>query len=312
MMSLAVGTAVWSTKGAKGMLPLFKSADLIHWKYLHPLFTWDGGKPGEMWAACPNFFRLGRKWVLIISPLSKIRSLYFVGGYENYKFTPEFQGEIDLGGSFFAAQVFADQIGRRIIFGWLKETRSQHASVAAGWCGVMALPRVLTLRRDGRLNFEPAQELQILRDRHTRFENINVTSAEANYLPGVAGECLEIVAEIDPGDAKKFGLKLRRSPRGAEETLIVYDREDGRLVVDCRRSSKSEAAHKRQYVSRTYSAASNIYATPLALRRGERLKLHVFLDRSVVEVFANGHTCLSSRVYPTQPNSLGVDVFAHR
>jgi beta-fructofuranosidase len=36
----------------------------------------------------------------------------------------------------------------------------------------------------------------------------------------------------------------------------------------------------------------------------------VFVDHSVIEVFANGHTCLASRVYPTRPDSLGVELFA--
>jgi beta-fructofuranosidase len=40
------------------------------------------------------------------------------------------------------------------------------------------------------------------------------------------------------------------------------------------------------------------------------LRLHVFLDRSVLEVFANEHTCLASRLYPTRPDSLGLDVFS--
>jgi beta-fructofuranosidase len=32
----------------------------------------------------------------------------------------------------------------------------------------------------------------------------------------------------------------------------------------------------------------------------------VFLDHSVVEVFANGHTCLTSRIYPSRTDSTQV------
>jgi beta-fructofuranosidase len=35
-----------------------------------------------------------------------------------------------------------------------------------------------------------------------------------------------------------------------------------------------------------------------------------FLDRSVVEIFANDRTCLTGRIYPTLADSLGVDLFA--
>jgi beta-fructofuranosidase len=40
------------------------------------------------------------------------------------------------------------------------------------------------------------------------------------------------------------------------------------------------------------------------------LRLRVFVDHSVVEVFANGEACLSTRIYPTRPDSLSVEVFA--
>jgi beta-fructofuranosidase len=41
------------------------------------------------------------------------------------------------------------------------------------------------------------------------------------------------------------------------------------------------------------------------------LLLHIFLDRSVIEVFANHRLCMSSRVYPSRTDSLGIGFFAH-
>jgi beta-fructofuranosidase len=49
---------------------------------------------------------------------------------------------------------------------------------------------------------------------------------------------------------------------------------------------------------------------PLYLKDGELLHLRVFIDRSVIEVFANGRQCLTLRAYPTRPDSTGVSVFA--
>ena len=48
-----------------------------------------------------------------------------------------------------------------------------------------------------------------------------------------------------------------------------------------------------------------VQAAPLELRSGERLKLRVFLDRTMLEVFANGRQCLTQRIYPTRGDSLG-------
>jgi beta-fructofuranosidase len=57
-------------------------------------------------------------------------------------------------------------------------------------------------------------------------------------------------------------------------------------------------------------AGGGIYQCALKLNPGEPLGLTVFLDGSVVEVFANGRTCLTGRIYPTSSQSLGVGIFA--
>ena len=42
----------------------------------------------------------------------------------------------------------------------------------------------------------------------------------------------------------------------------------------------------------------------------EPLRLRVFVDRSIVEVCANGRQCLTLRAYPEREDSTGVSVFA--
>jgi len=42
----------------------------------------------------------------------------------------------------------------------------------------------------------------------------------------------------------------------------------------------------------------------------ETLKLHIFIDKSVVEVFVNGRQCVAQRVYPGLDNSDGVSLRA--
>ena len=49
---------------------------------------------------------------------------------------------------------------------------------------------------------------------------------------------------------------------------------------------------------------------PFKLGEGEPLRLRVFIDKSVVEVFANGRQCLALRVYPGREDSVGVSVRA--
>ena len=50
----------------------------------------------------------------------------------------------------------------------------------------------------------------------------------------------------------------------------------------------------------------------LTLGADEPLRLHIFLDRSVLEVFANERISITSWIYPTQADSVGVALLAER
>jgi beta-fructofuranosidase len=92
-----------------------------------------------------------------------------------------------------------------------------------------------------------------------------------------------------PGD--RFNLSVLCSPDGREETVIRY--ADGVLTLDRRKSSLSE------------DAAKESHSAPIPLPEG-RLDLRIFVDGSVVEIFANQRVCLSGRVYPIHASSIGV------
>ena len=107
------------------------------------------------------------------------------------------------------------------MFGWLRENRPQAAQVAAGWSGVMSLPRVLTLLPGGDLGMAPAPEVASLRGRRQAYANLAVEPGQSSLLPALRGDQLEIAAELLPGGAEAFGFRLRRSPDGSEETLVT-------------------------------------------------------------------------------------------
>jgi len=289
-------------KGKGGMALLYRSKDLIDWEYLHPLCIGDEKDTGNMWE-CPDFFPLGNKHVLLVSAWHR-RNPYFIGEYVDHKFQPEVQGNLDLSGSFdtggyfYAARSMVDNKGRRILFGWVLEGRSAAAQWASGWSGVFSLPRVLSLREDNKLRMEPVPELKVLRGKHHQFNNLHITDASSSLPIDVWGDCLEIIAEFVPGDAKEFGFKVRCTPDGTEQTLIFYSYESRSLNVDRERSSLSPEVDRYEQ------------GGPLELTAGTTLKLHIFLDKSVVEVFANGQVCLTSRIYPSRTNSLGIGLFA--
>ena len=284
---------------------LYRSRDLIRWEYLRPILVGDGGETEPVWTGtmweCPGLLPLGDGHVLIVSVFDGDNlhyPVYFLGDYENGEFIPKLLRKVDHGGYFYAPQTMIDEGGRAIMWGWLQEGRDEEVQLEAGWSGVMSLPRVLSMRPDGLLGVEPAPELRTLRGEHYRFEDLDIGSDSSRILEGVRDNCLEIVAQFEPGDAAELGLKVCRSPEGEEETLVVYDSENGRLAVDPRRSSLHPATHR------------DIRWGPLEPAGSRTLKLHVFLDRSVIEVFAEGVTCVTGRIYPTRADSRAVELFA--
>jgi beta-fructofuranosidase len=287
----AIGSGI---RDVGGVVLLYRSPDLEHWEYVGPLFSGDREQTGEMWE-CPDVFPFGEGHVVMVSPIPLRKTIYFTGAYGAQRFTPLHQGVVDDGGCFYAPQSFSDSRSRRIMFGWLRENRDEDAQRAAGWAGVMSLPRLLLPRGDGRLGMRPVPELHMLRRQHAGLRDVSLDSARPLDMSGAA---LELVAEIAPGDASQVGVRVRCTPDGAEQTVIVYDPASRSLSVDRERSSLSPATER------------DIHATLLELADAEPLRLHIFVDHSVLEVFANGQACLTSRVYPTQPDSQNIELFA--
>ena len=49
---------------------------------------------------------------------------------------------------------------------------------------------------------------------------------------------------------------------------------------------------------------------PFSLKPGEKVHLQIFLDKSMLEVFANGRQCITQVLYPTLKDAVNIQVFA--
>ena len=92
-------------------------------------------------------------------------------------------------------------------------------------------------------------------------------------------------------------MKRCVSKDGSEQTVVYYDAENNKLSIDTNRSSLS-------------SENKAIESGPFELEKGEPLKLRVVVDKSIINVFANGRQAVVRRLYPTLKDSLGVKLFA--
>ena len=288
---MALGSGI---KGQGGCVLLYQSPDLIDWKYVGPLFQGKmdpnvkGRGPvasGEMWE-CPSFFPLGGKHVLLVSTQST--TPWYVGAYQDQRFTPEAEGRVDTG-AYYAPITQLDAQGRRIVWGWIQERRSGEAQRAAGWSGVLSLPRVLALRDDHTLGISPAPQVRSLLGTPQHYMNLFIPDGRDTLIPGAAGDAIRIRAEIDTDDADECGMLVLCSADLTERTPVVYNDKLKRLSVG------------RPGVEQNGN---------LDLKDGELLRLDIYVDASVIEVFANGRTCVTGRSYTARPDSVGVGVTA--
>jgi len=311
-----IGNCVPSQKG--DATSLFKSQDLVHWEHVGPFYQSD-----RRWTeagndcAVPDFFPLGDKHMLLFCS-HLCCTQFYLGRLEGNHFEPEFHDGMSWpGGHLGGARTLLDASGRRIFFDWIMELRGVDRERNSGWSGVMTLPRVLSLAEDGTLRIEPPPEFEVLRMNGRVHENVRLGADEQRTLDDIRGDCLELAVTIEPGDAKEFGVSVRCTPDGAEQTGIVCVPRDKKLKIDVSQSTldpkivypyyrDAKRSERLPESERTVTAQ----AAPFELADGEALQLRIFLDRSVLEVFANGRQCITHRIHPTRSDSLGVALFS--
>jgi len=263
-------------RGKGGCVLLYRSQDLRNWTYLHKLAE---GKPngrvaanpcdsGEMWE-CPDFFSINGHYCLFYSTENKV--LWTTGDYDakEHLYTPKLKGVLDHG-AYYAPKSFLAPDGRRILWGWIRETRPENEFAAAGWAGAMSLPRVLTIDQQGQLEMNPAAEVEKLRGEVRAIP----LSADTPYRLKLATLRHEFLLPIEP------------STKAASVRLVTAGHSVWELQIDF-------AGNAVQCGDATFE---------LPARPWQKPELRIFLDGSIVECFICGREALTSRVYAVKPN----------
>jgi beta-fructofuranosidase len=271
-------------RGKGGCVLLYRSQDLRQWEYLHKLAE---GKPngkqagnpcdsGEMWE-CPDFFPLGHGHYLQYSTENKV--IWTTGAYDMqaHVYAGKREGVLDQGPAYYAPKSFLAPDGRRILWGWIRETRPDAELVAAGWAGAMSLPRVLTVGAQGQLEMKPAAEVEKLRG----------ASEKATV---VAGSPFRRKL-----DALQWELRLPMnllSDRSATVRLATGGATSWELTIDVPAKEIRCGEIRFPFPGLPWPAP----------------ELRMFLDGSVIESFIGGREALTSRVYTAKPGATELEV----
>ncbi len=289
-----------------GVDHLFRSVDLAEWEYLGPLIE-DSffAEPGED-AAVPNFWPIGDRKHMLLLFSHKRAGRYYIGTYdtETHRFTPETHGRMNYGpwvvGSLHAPSATIDDAGRYLGIFNMRPGKDQSDTDE-----MMTLPRHYWLDADDALRMAPVEEVASLRFGHRAAESTDIPANGEIDLEGVGGKSVEMQAEFDVGDAREVGLYVLRSSDGSEKTRISFYQDDHRAFgTSSLQIDVSEASLRPDVWARTPETG------PVKLDAGEPLSLRVFIDRSIIEVFANDRQCLTIRAYPDRDDSSRVSLFA--
>jgi beta-fructofuranosidase len=292
---------------------LFRSKDLVKWEFMHQFLEDDHFTRVGDDGACPYFWPIGHRHILIFfSHMSS--SQYLIGDYDKQrdKFRATAHGRFDFGpmlhGAVQAPSAVPDGKGGIIV---IFNVNSAMAAKGAG-NAIMSLPRRLTLIGEDELGVEPAGDIESLRGEPKRIGEMTLPANQEIVLPGIAGNAMEINAEIDPKNAPTVELNVLRSANKEETTRILLFREreiSSRFMPPQQKLSvvtvdNSRSSQLPDVLSRPPESAT------LLLGPEEPFKLRVFIDRGIVEVFVNGRLCIGMRVHPGREDSVGVSILA--
>ncbi|KAH9929740.1 glycosyl hydrolase [Fomitopsis serialis] len=252
-------------------------------------------------------------------------------------------GVIDWGESY-AWNSFYDELhDRRIAFGWIPEDLDTSVLPPQGWAGATSLPRELyvqvfrdladtkgVLSQPGSwtaiqnpkgswtmttLSMRPAPDVVAALRQNATVTRIDVVVVSASDVTrgqfhdlNVTGDSIIIHAEIDMSadTTSDVSFVLRRSPDGEEQTLITYDPAREMLNINLTSSTLLEPSFVN---TANHVAPLFLFDTYNGSQVGtvrEPLVLDIFLDNSVIEVFANSRVAMIGRTYPARSDSLGV------
>lgn len=304
-------------------LEFWSSPNLKQWTKMSNWGATEGCHGGN-WET-PDLFQLpidgnaaNMKWVLSTGvdgngPNGNVASQYVIGTFNGTTFINDNSSSTCLwqnyGKDFYAAQTWnnvPDSDGRRLMIAWADNWQYRFDPPTTPFNGQLSLIRELklkTLAEGVRLTETPIKEYEGLRGTPQTWTNQTVTPT-TNLLSGINGDNLEIVAEFqaDMATANEFGIKVRKG--ASQSTVVGYDKTNSYMFVD--RTKSGLIPNPTGLNPNTYWSGK--HTAPLTQVNG-KIILHIFVDRSSVEVFGNDREGISDLIFPDR-NSLGLETYA--
>jgi sucrose-6-phosphate hydrolase SacC (GH32 family) len=276
-----IGDTYYAISGGQSP-PLIRSVDLRSWVLVGDFLKYDlpDVAIGED-ISCPNFFPLGNRWMLLcISHPFGCR--YYLGDWDvdAEQFVPEAHGRMNWRRpdqsiydtryrDYFAPESVLTPDGRRVMWAWLATLDE-----AVDQRTIQSLPRELSLAQDGSLCMRPLRELETLRYDPITLNDLKITppdrphsSTATQRIADLSGDAFEVRIKVDRAEASRKRLGFQ---------LFAGEQHDGLPIT----------IHPETGTLRVGTAEAPFAVADLA--PGEDVELRIFIDKYLVEVFANG------------------------
>lgn len=282
-------------KNLTGCFIIYESIDGENWDFKGELKT-SLENFGFMWE-CPNYMKIDDKDVFIFSPQGIEKTehdyknlynvIYVIGklDLENLTFDIEYMKELDKGFDFYAPQVFVDDNKRNLMFGWVGMPEIEYPSDKNMWAHCLTVPRELILE-DNILKQKPADELKKLRMDLSEYKG-----TLENKALNISNNCTSYELEISLTNLNCYKTYLKLFKSDTEEFLLSFDFKESIVYID-----------RSTFVNTFAEKFGHIRSSKLNIN--EELKINIFVDNSVVEIFINdGEVAFTSRVFPLTESS---------
>lgn len=315
---LTIGSGSNFTNGGAALLYKTKDDSFKNWEYVGELHNLENqrGDLGSVWELpvllpVENDDKTEKKYALLISPAPADRAdndvFYFLGDFDkkNGKFIPDkdFEKEpklLDYGNNVFTGPSgFVDPVsGKSFIFSIMQGQRKPEDVAKSGWDHNVGLAREIFLTSDGKdLGIRPIEALDKYKELLLDAKDLTIDETNKK-LKDIKGDMLHIKVVFENIDAKQFGIKVRKNDVLMEETSIYYDASTNEVGI---KTGLSGAINNYQNITGNFKGYLEMI--------DNKVELNIYLDRSLVELFANERKAISSRIFPDK-RSLSIEVFS--
>jgi fructan beta-fructosidase len=283
-------------------IQFYSSDNLKQWNLMSSFGP--AGDTSGVWE-CPDLFEVpvkdqpGKtKWVLMHSPSPYMQ--YFVGDFDGVSFKNENPAEKiyrpDYGSDYYAAVVYKNlpADSSPISIGWVNNWKYAQDIPTSPWRSMMSLPRTLSVKKindEWVLIQEPVKTIRTLHLKPT-VQSKNLVIEKLKQLP-VQSQQFEMEIIISPSANSLFTINLASDKN--QEYTVGYDAKTEIVFMD--RGHSGESLFNDEYKKLSH------FETTLALKNNQ-VKLHLFFDNSVVELFANdGEAAMTMQIFPANKNA---------